>query len=81
MHPRGRGGWRRGRQRQVNHHHHIIIVWRSGEDVVICFHMPAQTEGTAYSVVGGGVICQWRRTLSVAEEEAKREVGAKYDKV
>ena len=45
----------------VCHHHHIRIVRRSGGDAVIFFRMPAQTEGTAYSVVGGGVLCRWRR--------------------
>ena len=46
---------------RVCHHHHIGIVWRSGGNAVTCFRMPARTEGTAYSVVGGGVLCQWRR--------------------
>ena len=43
------------------HRNHISIVWRSGSYAVTCFRMPARTEGTAYSVVGGGVLCQWRR--------------------
>ena len=43
------------------HHNHISIVWRSGGDAVTCFRMPAQTEETAYSVVGGGVIYRRRR--------------------
>ena len=43
------------------------LVWRSGGIAVICFCMPDQTEGTAYYVVGGGLLCQWRRTLLVAE--------------
>ena len=60
----GRGG--------VRHHSHISLVWRLGGDAVICFCMPARTEGTAYSVVGGGVLCRWWRTLAVAEVEAKR---------
>ena len=50
----------------------IGLVWRSGGDAVICFRMPDQTKGASSSVVGGGVICWWRRTLSVAEAEAKR---------
>ena len=44
----------------VCHHHHISIVRRSGGDAVICFRMPAQTEKTAYYVVGRGVLCRWR---------------------
>ena len=47
----------------------------------ICFNMPARTEGIAYSVVGGGVICRWRSTLLVVEAEAKREVDANCEEV
>ena len=65
----------------VRRHFHIGLVQRSGGDAVICFRMPARTEGTAYSVVGGGVLCRWRHTLSGAEAEAKREVGADYEEV
>ena len=46
---------------RVCHHHHIGIVRRSGGNAVTCFRMPAQTKGTAYSVVGVGILCRWRR--------------------
>ena len=46
----------------------IVLVWRLGVDAVIY----VQTKGEAYSVGGGGILCQWRRTLSVTEAEAKR---------
>ena len=49
-------------------HPHISLVWRSGGDAVICFSIPARTEGTSYSVVGGGALCWWWRTLLVVEE-------------
>ena len=65
----------------VCRHHHIGLVWQSGGNTVICFRMTAQTEGMAYSVVGGGVICRWRRTLSVLEAEAKRGVGTNCEEV
>ena len=65
----------------VRRHHNISLVWRLGGDAFICFRMPAQTEGTAYFVVGGDMLCRWRRTLFVAEAEAKREVGANYEEV
>ena len=53
----------------VCRHHCISLVLRSGGDTVICFFMPAQTEG-------GGVLCQCRSTMKGTE--AKREVGANY---
>ena len=60
----GRGG--------VCRHCHITLVQRSGDDAVRLFCMTTQTKGTEYSVVGGGVLCRWWRTLLVAEAEAKR---------
>ena len=65
----------------VRHHIHIVLFWKSGGDAVICFCMLAQNKGTAYFAVGGGVLCRWQRTLSVAELEAKREVGANCEEV
>ena len=59
----------------VHCHRHIGLNRKLGGDVVICFCMTACTEGTSYSVVGGGVLYRWRRTLSVAEAEVKSEVG------
>ena len=49
--------------------------------MVICFCMPVGTKGMDYSVVGGGVLYWWRCTLSVAEVESKREVGANHEGV
>ena len=54
------------------------LVWRLGGNAVICFCMPARTKGYVYSV-GGGVLCQWRRTL--VEVEAKTEVGENCEEV
>ena len=65
----------------VRRHRHVDLIRRSGGDAVILFCMAAQTEETAYSVVGGGVLCWWRHTLSVAESEAKREVGENCEEV
>ena len=65
----------------VRHHFHIGLIRRLVGDVVIYFRMPNRTKGTAYSVVGGSVLCQWRHTLLVVEEEAKREVGANCEEV
>ena len=52
---------------EVHCHRCIVLVRSLGGDAVICFCMPAQTEG-------GGLLCWWRRTM--VEAEAKREVGA-----
>ena len=65
----------------VRRHHNISLVWRLGGDASIYFCMPSQTKGTAYYVVGGGVLCWWRNTILVAETEAKREVGANLEEV
>ena len=65
----------------VRCHRYISLIWRLGGNAIICFHMPAQTEWTSYSIVGGGVLCWWRRTLSVAEVEAKREVDANCEEL
>ena len=65
----------------VCRHHRIGVVLRSGGDTVICFFMPAQTKGTAYSGVGGGVLCWWRHNLLVAEADSKKEVGANFEEV
>ena len=51
----------------VHHHHRIIRVWRSEVYNFIFFCMPARTEGAAYSVIGGVILCRWRRTILVAE--------------
>ena len=51
---------------RVRHHHHINLVQRTGGNAVICLRMPAQTKGAEYSVVGGGILCQWWCTLPVA---------------
>ena len=59
-------------------HHHISLVRRSGGDAVICFRMPAQTKGTAYSGVGGGVLCWWRHNLLVAEADSKKGSWRKF---
>ena len=65
----------------VRCHHHIGLVWWSVGDAVIRFRMPTQTRRTAYSIVGRGVLCQWRRTLSVVEAEAKSKVGGNCEEV
>ena len=69
------------RSGRVRRHRHIGLVQWSGGNEVICFRMPAQTEGTAYSVVGGDVLCKCWCTLSVEELEKKREVGANGEEV
>ena len=66
---------------RVRRHFHTGLVWRLGGDASIYFCMPTRTKGTAYYVVGGGVLCQWRNTILVAETEAKREVGANLEEV
>ena len=66
---------------RVRHHHHIGLVRRLGGNVVTCFCMHALTGGTAYSVVGGCVLCRWRHTLSVSGSEAKMEVSANCEEV
>ena len=66
MRPRRRRGWRRGCQRRVT-----LASSNQTRSAVICFRMPVRTEGTAYSVIGGGVLCWWRNTLFLAEAEAK----------
>ena len=66
---------------RVHCHSHIGLVCKSGGDAVICFCIPTRTKGTAYSSVGGGVLCWWCRPLLVAEAGAKREVGANDEEV
>ena len=66
---------------EVSFHRRIVLVCHFVGDADICFCMPDQTEGVAYSVSGEGVLCSWRRTLSEAEAEAKRGVGAKCEEV
>ena len=61
---------------EVRRHRCIVLVRRLGVDAVICFLMPSQTEGTAYSVGDGGILFWWCNTMEVAEAEEKREVGA-----
>ena len=78
------GGALVGREvRSVGVHHHccIDLAWRYRGDVVIFFCMSAQNVEAAYPVSSGGVLCQWRRILSVAEAEEKREVGANFEEV
>ena len=53
--------------------YHPCLVF--GGNVVVCFHMPAKSEGLDY-YVGGGILYQWRLTMLVAEVEVKQEVGA-----
>ena len=65
----------------VHRHRHISLVWRSGVDAFILFCIPSQTEGAAYSIVVGSVLYRWRRTLLVAEVEAKRGVDANCEEV
>ena len=60
---------------EVHHHYRISLVQRLGGNAVISFCMIDQTEVTAYSVVGGGVLCWCWHNLLVAEAETKREVG------
>ena len=38
----------------VHHHSRIILVRQSGGNAVVCFRMPYQTKGEAYSVGGSG---------------------------
>ena len=40
---------------------HIGLVQWSGGNAVICFCMPARTEGETHSIVGEGVLYRWRR--------------------
>ena len=40
---------------------HIGLVCWLGCNAVICFRMPARTEGVAYYVVGGSVLFRWQR--------------------
>ena len=56
---------------EVHRRRLIGLVRRLGGDAVICFCIPAQTEG-------GGVLYRWRHTLSVTEVEAKQEVGGNF---
>ena len=65
----------------VPRHFRMGLIRRLVGDTVIFYFMPAQTKGTAYSVVGGGVLCWWRRTLLVVEAEVKRGVGEKFGEV
>ena len=69
------------RSGKVRCHYSISPVRHLGGDTIIYFRMPSQTKGTAYSVVGGGVLCQMRRTILVAEAEEKIEVGTNFDKM
>ena len=57
------------------------LLGGQGGDAVICFCMPTRNRESAYSVIGGGLFCQWRRTLSMAAAEAKMEVGANCEDV
>ena len=66
---------------RVCRHCHIGLVLQSGGDAVICFSIPARTKGTTYSIVGGGLIFQWRRTISTSEAEANREFGKNSEEV
>ena len=64
------GGWWRGWQQRGT----SSYSYRP-RSAVKCFCMPAQTEGMAYYVIGGGILYQWRR------RRGKREVNANFQEV
>ena len=53
--------------------YYIGRVQRSGGNAVICFCIPAQTKGAAYSVGGGALCCfRWRRRKGKFVQIVKR---------
>ena len=74
MRPRRRGGWRGGRKKQGKqlslYRTCLEVGWRH-DNIILHDHQDR----------GGGVLCRWRHTMSVAEEETKREAGTNCEEV